>query len=102
MADIERRPQHADLVQELDRRHQVLAHDVVKFEHAVSRVRRHRNAEFVRVKQGLFEQLDRRGFNLSRHKDALHAAVASAVVLANEFDRLLEAAQAAFGIENSS
>jgi len=49
----QRRTQHADLVEELDRRHLVLADNIVEFQHAIGRVGRHRHFQIVGKDQRL-------------------------------------------------
>jgi uncharacterized protein YgbK (DUF1537 family) len=81
VADVEGGAQHAELVQELDRRLHVLFDYLVELDDAVGGMRRHRQLELVRGAHGVLQQLAARGLDLSRHQNAAHPAVGRAVVL---------------------
>ena len=76
-----------DRVQQLDRCHTVLGHDLEELDHVVRRVDRNRHAERVRRLAGLAQQLQRHQFGGERDQNPADTPVGRARVLADEVDR---------------
>ncbi len=93
VADVERRPQHADAVEQLDRRHAVLAHDVVEFEHVVRGVRRHRQLQGIRRLARAAQQVDAHRLEFARHENAAHKSRARLLHAPGKGDRVIQPAQ---------
>src|SRR5262249_45245529 len=93
VADIERRPQQAKIVEKFYRGLHVLAHGVVKFEYTIGGVRRYRQFAFVGSLAGTPQQLYARCLDLTRHQNATHPALRRTVVLLYPLKRRLQSAQ---------
>ena len=94
MADVERVRHQADLAQQLDRRHLVLADDVEHLVDVVGGMDRGRQVALLRGLRRLAHQRHRAGLDLARHQDAAHAVAVRALVALDEFERERELALA--------
>ena len=90
VTDRDVRAEQPDRVQQLDRRHTVLVHDVMELDHAVGGVNGDRHPQVCRRLARGTQQVERARLHLAGHQQAAHATVARAVHAPDERARRLE------------